>query len=483
MCNVVNQEKRSETVVKKWMILCLVTCMLLPLSSIADTSSLQIDFDFPGAASTQTDWNMASAIVQAIERPNIPTENVIRVTDLGAVGDGETDDLPAIQAAIDQANAEGGGRVIVPAGTYFCKGPVVLKSCVELHLEEGSTLLFSPDPADFLPVVKTRWEGTELMNYSPLVYAYGEHDIAITGTGTIDGNAESEFHTWPSLQGEDQQRLRLYGSEGIPVEERVFGEGSYLRPACIQINYCDRVLLEDYTVTNSPFWINHLNCSNHIQVRGLNVQSMFANNDGVDVESCTYVLVEENTFQTGDDSVVVKSGRDYDGREIGLPSKYVVVRKNDMGGEDGIALGSEMSGGIAYVFFEDNIMRDGVSAIRFKANLDRGATCEHIRVRNMQIANFENFIWFQLNYPGELGGNFPTVYKDLVFEDISIESISGNVFDAHAPKGYPLQDVLLRNITIQESATTSLTLENVMNLVLDNVVINDQRINGTLSSM
>ena len=101
----------------------------------------------------------------------------------------------------------------------------------------------------------------------------------------------------------------------------------------------------------------------------------------------------------------------------------------------------------------------------------------------MQIANFENFIWFQLNYPGELGGNFPTVYKDLVFEDISIESISGNVFDAHAPKGYPLQDVLLRNITIQESATTSLTLENVMNLVLDNVVINDQRINGTLSSM
>ncbi len=285
------------------------------------------------------------------------------------------------------------------------------------------------------------------------------------------------------MESPDQQQLRLYGAEGVAVEERVFGEGHYLRPPIIEINYCERVLLEDYTVTNSPFWINHLNCSNHVQVRGLTVDSMFANNDGVDVESCKYVIIEENTFHTGDDSVVVKSGRDYDGRQVGLPSKYIVVRKNDMGGEDGIALGSEMSGGIAYVFFEDNILRDGANVIRFKANLDRGATCEHIRVRNMQIANFENFIWFQMNYPGELGGNFPTVYSDLVFEDLTVESLTGSVFDAHAPKGYPLQNVLLRNITIKESVNTNFTLENVMNLMLDNVVINDQRMSGALTSI
>lgn len=463
--------------------LCLVALLALPLVSIAETS-MDFEFDFPGAGeSTQADWNMASAIVQAVKRPNIPTENVINVKDLGATGDGATDDLPAIQGAIDQANAEGGGKVVVPEGTYFCKGPVVLKSCVELHLEEGSKLLFSPEAADYLPVVKTRWEGTELMNYSPMVYAYGEHDIAITGKGTIDGNAESEFHAMRANQKADQQQLRLYGAAGVPVEERVFGEGHYLRPACIQINYCERVLLEDYTVTNSPFWINHLNCSSHVQVRGLTVDSMFANNDGVDVESSSFVIVEENKFHTGDDSVVVKSGRDYDGRQVGIPSKYVVVRKNDMGGEDGIALGSEMSGGIAYVFFEDNIVRDGVSVIRFKANLDRGGTCEHIRVRNMTIGNFENFIWFQMNYPGELGGNFPTVYKDLVFEDITVESLTGNVFDAHAPKGYPLQDVLIRNVTVKESAKTDLTLENVMNLVIENFKINDQRLSGVLTSM
>ena len=300
---------------------------------------------------TQEDWNMASTIVQSIQRPQIPEDYQVNIADLGAKGDGTTNDLPVLQQAIDETSERGGGRVVVPAGTYYMAGPVVLKSYVDLHLEEGSRLLFSPNPEDY-PIVETRWEGTRLMNYSPLVYAYGQHDIAITGKGTIDGNPESEFHKWPSMQKADQVQLRLYGSEGVPVEQRVFGEGHYLRPSCIQINYCQRVLLEDYTVTNSPFWINHLNCSDHVQVNGINVDSMFANNDGVDVESSTYVVVENCTFHTGDDSVVVKSGRDYDGRVVARPSKYVVVRNNDMGGEDGIALGSEMSGGIEWVFFE-----------------------------------------------------------------------------------------------------------------------------------
>ncbi|MBQ7594099.1 MAG: glycoside hydrolase family 28 protein [Synergistaceae bacterium] len=436
----------------------------------------EFSFNFPRPhQDTLDDWAIASAIVQAIQRPNIPSKEF----KLEASAE---DVRKAIQDLINQASENGGGKVIIPAGDYFCKGPIELKSGVELHLEEGAKILFSPEPSDYLPVVKTRWEGTELMNYSPMIYAYGQHDIALTGKGTIDGNAESIFHTWKKLEKPDQKQLRLWGAAGVPVEERVFGEGHYLRPCIIDVNYCERVLLEDYTVMNSPFWINHLNCSNHVQMRGLKVNSMFANNDGVDVESCKYVLIEENTFRTGDDSVVVKSGRDYDGRKIGLPSKYVVIRKNDMGGEDGIALGSEMSGGIAYVFFEDNILRDGESAVRFKANLDRGGTCEHIRVRNMKIANFDNFIWFQLNYPGELGGNFPTVYKDLVFEDITVESLKGKLFECHAPKGYPLQDVMLRNIKIAKSEKTDFILENVSNLVIDNLEVNDQRMNGVLSS-
>lgn len=477
---------------KKLMVFCLICSLTVSMSAQAQMEqgigeyTIQESADFVdvssfGKGSTQEDWAVASQIVQVIQRPRIPSVQ-LNVVDAGAKGDGVANDLPVVQGAIDKLSAQGGGKVIVPKGTYFCKGPVVLKSCIELHLEEGATLLFSPEPADYLPVVRSRWEGTELMNYSPLVYAYGLHDIAITGKGTIDGNADSTFHEWTKKQKPDQLRLRGYGAEGVPLEERVFGEGTFLRPSLVEIDYCERVLLEDYTATNSPFWIHHLNCSNHVQVRGLNVDSMKANNDGVDVESCKYVVVEENKFHTGDDSVVIKSGRDYDGRQVGKPSKYVVVRKNDMGGEDGIALGSEMSGGIAYVFFEDNDLRDGVSAVRFKANLDRGATCEHVRVRNMRIANFQNFIWFQLNYPGELGGNFPTLYNDLVFEDITVESIADKLFEAHAPKGYPLENVVLKNITVKSAGNNNLILENVDNLRLENVLVGNQRMDGIISS-
>ena len=152
---------------------------------------------------TQADWNMASQIVQDIERPQIPTDYSVNIKDMGAKGDGVSDDLPVLQQAIDETSERGGGRVIVPEGTYYLAGPVNLKSYVDLHLEEGSRLLFSPNPEDY-PTVHSRWEGTELMNYSAFVYAYEQHDIAITGTGTIDGNADSEFHSFTKLQKPDQ---------------------------------------------------------------------------------------------------------------------------------------------------------------------------------------------------------------------------------------------------------------------------------------
>jgi hypothetical protein len=176
--------------------------------------------------------------------------------------------------------------------------------------------------------------------------------------------------------------------------------------------------------------------------------------------------------------VAIKSGRDHDGRVIGRPSENVVVRDNDMGGEDGIALGSEMSGGIRYVFFSDNVLAKGTSAIRFKANLDRGGTVEHIRVRNMTVGSYENLVWFQLDYPGLLSGGHPATYRDIVFEDFTVER-AGTVLEVHAPKEAPLQNVVLRNIHV-ETAARDLVLENVEGLVLENVTIGDQRIDGKL---
>lgn len=422
------------------------------------------------SAHAQSSQDSASIqeIVRTIQLPRIPQRDY-PISRFGAREGGSADARPAIMSAIRKAASQGGGRVIIPAGKWLSKGPIHLASNIDLHISEGATLLFSPEARHYLPLVLTRWEGTEVYSYSPLIYAFQVHDVAITGKGTIDGNSASEFLTFIPKAEPDFQRLRRMGNSGVPVSQRVFGAGTHLRPPIIQFFRAERVLLEDYTVLNSPFWVNHLVYTEHATVRRIRVDSHHANNDGVDIDSSRYVLVEQCFFRTGDDSVVVKSGRDRDGREIGKPSEYVVVRRNDMGGEDGIALGSEMSGGIRHVYFTDNVLRRGASAIRFKANLDRGGVVEHIRVSNFTVEAFENLIWFQLDYPGLLGGGHPATYRDIVFENFTVER-AGTVFNGDAPAAAPLRDVTLRNFTIQQADKTFI-LKNVEGLKLENVVI------------
>ncbi len=431
-----------------------------------------------GHPDTQEDWFKASEIVQAVQPPQIPDRDYV-ITDFGARSGARRDSREAIHAAIDKAHEEGGGRVVIPKGTWLSKGPIHLKSRINLHVSEGATVLFSPDPEDYLPAVFTRWEGIEMYGYSPLIYARDVEDVAVSGKGTFDGNAKSEFHKWKEKEADDLAQIRLMGGAGVPVEERQFNKGSYLRPTMIQIMGGKRILLEDYTATNSPFWVNHLVYVDQALVRNVKVDSHFANNDGLDIESSTYVVAEHNNFNTGDDAIVVKSGRDYDGRRVGRPSENIVIRNNVFGGEDGIGMGSEMSGGIRNVFIENNTYTEGTSAFRFKANLDRGGVVEHIRIRNMHIKSTELLFWFELTYvAGAQGGNFPSLYSDIVFEDITVEKV-GKVFHANAPEGYPLTDVTLRNIRIEE-ADEMFTIENVDNLVFDNVQVGNNRINGRL---
>ncbi|WP_217494408.1 glycoside hydrolase family 28 protein [Nibricoccus aquaticus] len=415
------------------------------------------------------DWAMADEIVQKIQLPQIPQRDFL-ITDFGAKEGLTHDSRPAILAAIAKASAEGGGRVILPKGSWLSNGPIHLKSKIDFHVAEGATLLFGPEPKDYLPAVLTRWEGTELYSYSPLIYAFEVHDVAITGKGVIDGNKQSVFNTWiGERQHADMNALRKMGVDGTPAAKRVFAEGTYLRPPLIQFFRAERILLTDFTQHNSPFWINHLVYTDHATIRGLKIDSHQHNNDGVDVDSSRFVLIENCHFRTGDDSVVVKSGRDRDGREVGKPSEYVVIRNNDMGGEDGIALGSEMSGDVRHVFFDNNILRKGLSAIRFKANLDRGGVVEHIRVRNMTVESFDTLFWFQLNYPGLLGGGHPSTYRDIVFENLTVER-AGTIFDGSAPAESPLKGVVLRNIAIKEAGKTFI-LENVEDLKLENVTV------------
>ncbi len=413
------------------------------------------------------DWKQASIIEQQIQLPKIP-EQQFSIVDFGAKTS-PADASEAINNAIKAANKAGGGKVIIPQGEWLSKGPVNLLSKVNLHVSEGARLLFSTQAKHYLPVVKTRWEGTEVFTYSPKIYGNNVTDVAITGKGIIDGNKDSEFIPWYKKQNEDVYKIRKMGFDLVPVSQRQFGEGHYLRPPLIQIFHGKRVLLEDYTAKNSAFWVNHLVYTQHATVRGIKVDSHNPNNDGLDIESSSFVLVENNFFRTGDDAVVVKSGRDADGREIGIPSTDILVRNNDMGGEDGIGLGSEMSGGIKRVFFTDNVMHSGSAAFRLKSNLDRGGLVEMIRIRNAKVESFDTLFWFQLNYPSQLGGNFPATYQDIVFENITAKNI-GLVWDMHAPASSPLKNVLFKNVSIQQ-AQRLFDVENAENIQFESVTI------------
>jgi polygalacturonase len=417
-------------------------------------------------------WDEADRIVAEIREPVFASCS-LNVREQGAVGDGTQDDRPAVQETIDQCNAAGGGTVIVPAGTYWLEGPLHLKSHVNLHLEAGSTLRFSADLEDFLPVVYTRWEGTQLYNYSPFIYAIGAEDIAITGAGTIDGNSGGKFDGWFKLQKPDQNRLRTMGDRNTPLEERIFGEGHYLRPSFIQFINCERIKLEGVKIIESPFWIIHPVFSKHITIRDVYIESMVLQNDGVDIDSSSYVLIEGCTFRTGDDAVAIKSGRDREGRELARPSENIVIRNNTcLEVHNGFAIGSEMSGSVRNVFIENNKIEHGRNLIFFKSNLDRGGVVESVYVRNIEVGQAShNLIRFQTDYHSFRGGNHPPTFRHFRIEDVTCrEAKSGIRVEGHVDS--PITDVVICNVIIEKAETPVVIHEH------DQVELIDVMING-----
>ena len=275
-------------------------------------------------------WDAVPGILARIRPPVFPGRD-FPITRYGARDDGTTEATRAIAAAVAACAEAGGGRVVVPAGR-FLTGPVHLRSRVNLHLEAGATLAFVRDPRAYLPAVRTRWEGVELMGYSPFIYAYDQQDVAVTGQGTLDGQANDRYW-WPWngktqygwREGQPNQRaartrLMEMAERGVPVIERLFTNGSYLRPQFIQPYRCHNVLIDGVTIVASPMWEIHPVLCQNVTVRGVKIDTHGPNNDGCDPESCRDVLIEGCTFDTGDDCIAIKSGRNADGRRVGVPS-------------------------------------------------------------------------------------------------------------------------------------------------------------------
>ncbi|MGA3946994.1 glycoside hydrolase family 28 protein [Ralstonia nicotianae] len=375
---------------------------------------------------------------------------------------GAFDARAAFTAAIAACNAAGGGRVVVPAGNWYCAGPIVLLSNVNFHLSADCTIYFSPNPDDYAkdgPVdcgangklYYSRWQSNDCLNYGAPVYARNQRNIALTGEGdssTLNGQAMTPFAgsgntstcwwTFKGTKGEygavnastpsqaysnpnnvdlrtaapgiaddlyarltdpttpwqqDQNYLSALSEAGVAVAQRIFGKGHYLRPCMVEFIGCTNVLMEAYRTHATPCWQHHpTDCAN-VVIRGVTVDSIGPNNDGFDPDACSNVLCEDMTFNTGDDCIAIKSGKNLD---TGYgPAQDHVIRNCIMNsGHGGITLGSEMGGGVQRIYARNLTMRNAFYAtdplniaIRIKTNMNRGGYVRDFYVDDVTLPN------------------------------------------------------------------------------------------------
>jgi polygalacturonase len=368
------------------------------------------------------------------------------ITDYGARTDSAC--TGAIAEAVD-ACALTGGRVVVPDGV-FVTGPIRLRSNVELHLSAGATLRFQTDPTAY-PIVRTRWQGIECFSHSPLIYAYDEVNIAITGTGTLDGGASTD-NWWSSTRPRtDWERLLRMVEADVPVADRTFEPGHGFRPSFIQPHTSRRVRIEDVRIVNAPMWVVHPVFCTDVLIRGITVDSLGPNNDGCNPDSCQGVVITGCSFTTGDDCIAIKSGRDADGRRVGRPSRDILIEScRFTTGHGALTIGSEASAGVSNIQARDLHITtseggSGVDhALRIKTNSLRGGVIEHITVENLTVdAVTTSAILITTRHaePDQFGGHAPVV-RDITVTNLAVRSAPRTV-EIHDTPQAPVESFTL----------------------------------------
>jgi polygalacturonase len=460
-------------------------------SSLLDIVEMPTVRQRSGSKAANDPWTRVPGILARIKAPAFPKRD-LSITDFGAVGDGRSEATDEIRKAIETCSQAGGGRVIVPSGT-FLTGAVYLKSNVNLHIAEGATLKFIPDPKKYLPVVFTRFEGIECMNFSPLIYAFEQENIAVTGTGVLDGSASNDnWWGWARRAADDTdsparpdiKQLLDFGERGVSVTERIFGQGHRLRPNFIQPYRCRNILIKDVTIINSPMWEIHPVLSTNVTVRGVKISSHGPNNDGCDPESSRDVLIEDCVFDTGDDCIAIKSGRNNDGRRIHTASENIIVRNCTMkDGHGGVVMGSEISGDCRNVFVE-NCRMDSPNldrAFRFKSNALRGGVVEDVFIRNVQIGKVaEAVLTIDFLYETGAAGPFKPVVRNVQLERV-VSSASPRVMWIVTFPGSIIEDIRFVDCTFRGVEATEV-LQNVGSVSFKNITIEPAKKSRTINS-
>ena len=465
----------------KKMMRLLTLMLILPLCAFADGWDEQV----------------YKQIEQSIQLPKFGNVNIV-ITQTGAKTTATAaKNQKAIQKAIDKCAKKGGGKVIVPAGQRFKTGAITLKSHVNLVVEDGAVLEFVFQP-ELYPIVETAWEGLDCYNLSPCVYAIDATDIALTGKGTVDGGGNRQTwwpwngaakHGWTegvkSQKDGGRARLLQNGEDGIPMkingkrnQQRVFTENDRLRPQLVNFVKCERILIQDVTLLSSPFWVIHPLKSTDITVRGVHINNDGPNGDGCDPESCDRVLIENCYFNTGDDCIAIKSGRNRDGRERGMPSKNIIIRNCEMkNGHGGVVIGSEISGGCTNVFAHDCVM-DSPNldrVLRIKTNSCRGGIIENINMRNIKVGQCgESVLKINLDYePKEIccRGNYPTV-RNVYMENVTCEKSKYGVQIIGLEEDTYVYDIFVKDCKFNGVKDGNTITGKTRNVKLENLFIN-----------
>jgi len=428
-------------------------------------------------------------IRQQIKPPTFKNKDY-NILDFGALGDGITKSTAAFKKAIDACNAGGGGRVIVPSGR-FLTGPIYLKSNVNLHLSDSAVIVFSQDTKDY-PLVLTRWEGMDCMNYSPQIYAYHEANIAITGSGTLDGNADKN-NWWPwkgraafgwnkgaPKQQQDRDALHVMMKEKRDPRKRIFGEGHYLRPYMLQPYECKNILISGVKMINSPMWfVSPVMCDN-LTMEKLHISSKGPNTDGCDPDACKNVLIKDCYFDTGDDCIAIKSGRDEDGRRFGRPAENHIIEGCEMkDGHGGIVIGSEIAGGARNIYAV-NCKMDSKNldrVLRIKTSSSRGGIIENVFLKDITVGSYkESAVHCNMFY--ENPGNFMPTIRNIWVENLDVSDGGAYAVWVNAYKQSPVANLRLVNCNIRGVQQPG-KIDYVKDMKFEKVRINNKAVSVT----
>ena len=424
-----------------------------------------------------------------LQQPVFP-DNHISLKDCGGIPDGITLNTDAFERAMNELSGRGGGVLVVPAGLWFT-GPIVFKSNINLHLEKGAVILFSPD-FELYPLVKTIFEGKETRRCQSPVSGNGLENIAITGEGVINGSGEP----WrPLKKGKvtEGHWKKVVGSGGVLKDSKTWypNEKEYHRPVMISFVKCKNILLEGVLFENSPAWnIHPLMCENLI-IDDIKVRNPFyaQNGDGLDIESCKNVIVVNSSFDVGDDAICIKSGKDEEGRRRARPTENVIVDNcRVFKGHGGFVVGSEMSGGVKNISVSNCQFLGTNIGLRFKSARGRGGIVEDIYIRNINMFDIQDEpLSFNLYYftqktdivppVDETTPQFRNIYisnvtardskKAMLFNGLPEEKISGIYIENTVIKsrlGAELSEaknVHLKNVRIYPEEGPALILNNV----------------------